>query len=123
MEIRSASSRFIAKVTSTVVAAVMAFVLLPGQGQALGNNRVVSRDCGKNYVASGASSSKSAWAQTTRVSGTCSGRLSAGLQANDGFVFPRSYGTRERAYVSETYSFGFSRGMHWGCDNCNVTYS
>lgn len=103
--------------------AVVGAMLPAAPAQAIGNNREVSRSCGTNWVASGRYSSTFAWAETSKVSGSCSGRLSAGLRASDGYTWPRVYGTSSYAYTSRTDSAGFGSGMHWGCDNCNVTYS
>ncbi|MER5227207.1 hypothetical protein [Streptomyces flaveus] len=98
-------------------------VIAASQAQALGNNREVSRGCGTNYVASGyASPQGRSWAQTTRRSGTCSGRLSAALELQDGYQTKRAYGDRNEAIMG--YNSSSARyGLHWGCDDCTVTKS
>lgn len=112
------------RVAAASSALVAAFALVPTQSaQAIGNNRDVSRSCGVNHVSSGRYSNTTAWAQTTRVSGNCSGTLGAGLRASDGYTWPRVNQTRDGAYTSRTDSAGFGSGMHWGCLDCNVTYS
>ncbi|SEF37493.1 hypothetical protein SAMN05421837_11453 [Amycolatopsis pretoriensis] len=112
------------RVAAVASALVAATALVPAQAaQAIGNNRDVSRSCGVNHVASGRYSNMTAWAQTTRVSGNCSGTLGAGLRASDGYTWPRVNGTRDSAYTERTDSAGFGSGMHWGCLDCNVTYS
>lgn len=89
--------------------------------QALGNNRTVSRGCGKNYVASGRSD-EGGWAQTTKVSGDCKGRLSAALQMSTGYRTPRVYGDNQSAFTSTDVGTAVL-GLHWGCDNCGLTTS
>ena len=74
---------------------VVAPMVVATEAQALGNDRNVSRSCGTNYVASGFSGSQS-WAQTTKASGTCAGRLSAALVRSDGYQTTRVYGTRQQ---------------------------
>ena len=116
--------RLLRRAMVTTMVAATAFAFLPAtSAQAIGNNRDVSRSCGVNNVASGRYSSTFAWAQTTRVSGNCSGTLGAGLRASDGYTWPRVNGSRESAYTSRTDSAGFGTGMHWGCLDCTVTYS
>lgn len=97
-------------------------VLTATDAQALGNNRVVSRGCGSNYVGSGFNGSQN-WAQTKKVSGTCAGRLSAALVRSDGYWTTRVYGNNTSAYASYNSRYKGRNGLHWGCDNCNVTYS
>ena len=124
MAFRAGKPKFAIRVTSVVAISAIAMALMPTlPAQAIGNNRSVNRSCGSNFVASGRYSSTTAWAQTTKESGNCSGRLSAGLRASDGFTWPRVYGTNSSAYSQRTDSAGFGTGMHWGCDSCNVTYS
>jgi hypothetical protein len=124
MAVKRTSPRLLRRATVATMVAVTAFALLPAQSaQALGNNRDVSRSCGVNNVASGRYSGTFAWAQTTRVSGNCTGQLGAGLRASDGYTHPRVNGTRERAYTENRDAAGFGTGMHWGCLSCNVTYS
>lgn len=121
---RAAQPRLVLRATVALTALFTAFALLPAQSaQAIGNNRDVSRSCGVNHVASGRYSNTNAWAQTTRVSGNCSGTLGAGLRASDGYTWPRVNGSRDSAYTSRVDSAGFGSGMHWGCLDCNVTYS
>ncbi|OKK06153.1 hypothetical protein AMK26_08780 [Streptomyces sp. CB03234] len=97
-------------------------VLVATDAQALGNNRTVNRSCGSNYVSSGFTGSYS-WAQTTKSSGDCAGRLSAALIRSDGYQTTRKYGSSSSAYTSYTSSSQARNGLHWGCDSCNVTYS
>lgn len=124
MTVKLTTPRLLRRATVTTMVAVTAFAFLPAQSaQALGNNRDVSRSCGVNHVSSGRYSGTYAWAQTTRVSGNCTGQLGAGLRASDGYTYPRVNGTREAAYADEVDSAGFGTGMHWGCLSCNVTYS
>jgi len=124
MNKRSTGSRLAVKAASALLATVTAVALAPAvPAQALGNNRTVTRSCGTNYVASGRYSNTNAWAQTTKASGDCAGRLSAGLRASDGYTWPRVYGSNTSAYTSRTDSAGFGTGLHWGCDACNVTTS
>ncbi|GAA2640836.1 hypothetical protein SMC26_45945 [Actinomadura fulvescens] len=92
----------------------------PSPAHALGDNRSVSRPCGSNWVASGASSSGT-WAETQKESGTCAGRLSAGLQFNDGMRI-RNYGSNSHARIYRSMHT-FRYGLHWGCDACDVTVS
>ncbi|MFJ8647797.1 hypothetical protein ACIRNI_16950 [Streptomyces sp. NPDC093546] len=97
-------------------------VLAATDAQALGNNRSVSRSCGTNYVSSGFTGSYS-WAQTTKSSGDCAGRLSAALVRSDGYWTTRKYGSSSSAYATNTSTSSARNGLHWGCDSCNVTYS
>lgn len=122
MAIRSSKLRV--KMMATVAAGAVIATLLPSvPAMALGNNRNVNRSCGTNYVASGRYSGTYAWAQTTKVSGNCTGSLGAALEASDGYQWPRVNGSSSRAYTERTDSAGFGRGLHWGCLDCNVTYS
>jgi len=108
------------------VFSVFAVLLLATPAQALGDNRTVERGCGKNYVASGHNGSAAeghSWAQTTRQSGDCRGRLSAALERRDGYWSNRVYGTRQEAYATARFQDIAKHGLHWGCDNCNVTRS
>ncbi|SDG84432.1 hypothetical protein SAMN05216553_11256 [Lentzea fradiae] len=124
MVARRTQPRPVLRLAVATTALFSAFALVPVQSaQAIGNNRDVSRSCGVNHVASGRYSNTSAWAQTTRVSGNCSGTLGAGLRASDGYTWPRVNGNRDSAYTQRTDSAGFGSGMHWGCLDCNVTYS
>lgn len=124
MAIKLTTPRLLRRATVTTMVAVTAFAFLPAQSaQAIGNNRDVSRSCGKNHVASGLVNSTTAWAQTTRVSGDCTGTLGAGLRANNGYTFPRVNGNRNEAYTQRSHSSGFGTGMHWGCLDCNLTTS
>ena len=108
-----------------VAALVVAAAVLPASpAQAFGNNRDVSRGCGTNYVASGYVGDFRVYAQTYKVSGSCAGRLSAALQFNSGERTTRKYGTNQEAYQEiGTPPSGIRYGLHWGCDNCGVTYS
>jgi hypothetical protein len=117
------------RLSTVVVAAVCslaATLLVAPSGQSLGNNRIVSRSCGTNYVASGHNGSPSAghsWAQTKKNSGTCRGRLSAALERNDGYWSRRVYGTNQEAYATARFGSRARAGLHWGCDACGVTRS
>jgi hypothetical protein len=104
---------------------LLAPFLAVGGADAIGNNRVVSRSCGTNYVSSGSWGSNGAWAQTLKNSGNCAGRLSVAFQAGDGYRTARVYGTSQSAYddVPATGRGGWRYGLHWGCDACNVTTS
>jgi len=104
---------------ATVLTCVGVAVVPASSAMALGNNRTVSRSCGTNYVSSGWTGSYS-WAQTKKVSGDCAGRLSAGLEFYNGYR-TRVPGSNTSAYTSNP---AYARyGLHWGCDNCNVTFS
>jgi hypothetical protein len=107
---------------SAIVAAGLIAALLPASpAMALGNNRTVTRSCGKNYVASGFNGTNY-WAQTQRVSGTCEGRFSLNFEMTDGRRMTRTYYNRYSAYREISPSFGRVRyGLHWGCDACGVT--
>ncbi|SES08747.1 hypothetical protein SAMN05216188_121115 [Lentzea xinjiangensis] len=117
------------RIGSVVAIAAMAagavlFTATPAS--ALGNNRTVERSCGKNYVSSGHNGSTTtghSWAQTKRQSGTCAGRLSAALERNDGYWSQRTYGDRNEAYATARFNSRAMHGLHWGCDDCNVTRS
>ena len=104
-----------------MVSSIFTVLLLATPAQALENNREVKRDCGTNYVASGYNG-KASWAQTTRVSGDCQGRLSAALEYADGHWSERKYGSRQSVYVAVDGERA-RYGLHWGCDDCNVTKS
>ncbi|MBP5940092.1 hypothetical protein [Streptomyces acidiscabies] len=109
-----------AVMTATMAIAPMIAV---SEAQALGNNREVSRSCGTNRVSSGFTGSYS-WAQTTKASGSCAGRLSAALERNNGVWTTRVYGSSSTAYATDTNGgIAVRYGLHWGCDNCNVTRS
>ncbi|MDG5802511.1 hypothetical protein P9869_07535 [Streptomyces ossamyceticus] len=97
-------------------------LLVATDAQALGNNRTVERSCGKNYVSSGFTGRQS-WAQTSKSSGDCAGRLSAALVRSDGAWTTRVYGTSSSAYATHSSTSSARNGLHWGCDACNVTYS
>ncbi|UGY94637.1 hypothetical protein [Streptomyces gobiensis] len=114
--------------TLAAVTAAVAFapLIVATDADALGNNRTVKRSCGRNYVASGHNGSATqghSWAQTTKQSGTCKGRLSAALQRNDGYQSRRVYGSSKSAYATARFNSKAKYGLHWGCDNCNVTRS
>jgi hypothetical protein len=103
---------------------VVAPVIAASDAQALGNNREVSRSCGTNHVSSAYySGGPYSWAQTTKASGDCAGRLSAALEKTGGFWTTRVYGTSSRAYATLESSVAAQNGLHWGCDSCNVTRS
>ena len=106
---------------------VAATLMSATNAEALGNNRVVNRSCGSNYVASGYSSGGGYyWVETSKNSGDCAGRLSTGFQRSDGFRTVRNYGTSSIAFDTVTrgqLGGSVQYGLHWGCDNCNVTYS
>lgn len=109
---------------AAVAATVAAVTLSATPALALGNNRVVYRSCGENYVASGFNSEYGySWAQTEKDGGDCSGRLSAALKRDNGTNTPRRYGTNGSAWATDYSPFDARNGLHWGCDNCNVTYS
>ncbi|MET8216971.1 hypothetical protein [Streptomyces hirsutus] len=116
---------------TTALAAVAAAValaplLIATDADALGNNRAVGRSCGTNYVSSGHNGTATeghSWAQTTKQSGTCAGRLSAALERNDGYWSTRVYGTNQSAYATARFNSRAASGLHWGCDDCNVTRS
>lgn len=115
-------------VAGALLATVMAPLVASPSAYALGNNRNVHRSCGTNYVASGAdyvnSKVRYYWAQTTKTSGDCSGRLSVAFQYFDGYRSPREYGSTSAAYTSMDGMVHLVQyGLHWGCDTCNVTYS
>jgi len=104
--------------TTAGVLLALSVAMLPATAFGLGNNRTVYRSCGANYVSSGYSGGYS-WAQTRKVSGSCAGRLSAGLQYNG--YYTRVYGSSQTAYTSR---WGYATyGLHWGCDYCSRTYS
>jgi hypothetical protein len=117
----SSVRRSVAAAGMTALVAVTP-LLAATDAQALGNNRTVSRGCGSNYVGSGFNGSQN-WAQTKKVSGSCAGRLSAALIRSDGYWTTRVYGTSTSAYASYNSAYKGRNGLHWGCDNCNVTYS
>lgn len=101
---------------------VIAPVIAATDAQALGNNREVSRSCGTNRVSSGFTGSYN-WAQTTKSSGSCAGRLSAALERYNGYWTTRVYGSSSSAYATDVVSSADHYGLHWGCDACNVTRS
>jgi hypothetical protein len=103
------------------VSSVFAVLLLATPAQALEDNRNVERGCGTNHVSSGYNGQYS-WAQTTRVSGDCQGRLSAALEYHNGYWSERKYGTKQEVFVAEAGPRA-KHGLHWGCDDCNVTKS
>jgi hypothetical protein len=117
--------KFTLKLISPVIAGAAAVALMPvSPALALGNNRDVNRSCGVNNVASGyGGGTNSAWAQTTKISGDCSGTLGVSLKTLSGYVYPRVNGSRQSATISKSNSAGFGQGLHWGCTECNVTYS
>jgi hypothetical protein len=124
MNTRIMRGKMAVKVMSTVALGAAAVALLPAlPAQALGNNRNVNRSCGVNYVASGSYDEDTAWAQTTKVSGNCSGSLGVSLKTYGGYIYPRVNGSSTYAYISKSNNERFSVGMHWGCLDCNVTYS
>ena len=105
--------------TTAGVLLALSVAMLPATAFGLGNNRTVYRSCGANYVSSGYVSSGYSWAQTRKISGSCAGRLSAGLQYNG--YRTRVYGSSQTAYTSR---WGYAvYGLHWGCNSCNPTYS
>jgi len=115
---RSRARRTLTSIVSLTALSVA--MMLPATAFGLGNNRTVYRSCGANYVSSGYVSSGYSWAQTRKVSGSCAGRLSAGLQASNGY-WTRVYGSTLSAYTSR-YGY-WTYGLHWGCDGCSQTYS
>jgi hypothetical protein len=91
---------------------------------ALGNNRFVQRSCGRNWVSSGFRADGYNWAATETAAGTCAGRLSAALERHDGYVSQRKYGNSWEVYVLIRWGgTRATRGLHWGCDTCGVTYT
>lgn len=98
-------------------------VFTAGPAAALGNNRTVERSCGKNYVASGYHGPGNySWVETVKQEGDCAGRLSVAFELYNGYWTQRVYGDRNRAYTTNGGSDA-RYGLHWGCDNCNVTRS
>lgn len=94
-------------------------VMTTGPAHAIGNNRVVYRSCGSNYISSGGGGGNF-WAQTEKNSGTCSGILSVALQSRDGYQSPRVYGTNRSAFTS-IGGIAAIYGLHWGCNSCGVS--
>jgi len=122
----SKTRRRISAVFAIAALTTGAAVFTASPASALGNNRTVERSCGKNYVSSGQNGSATeghSWAQTKRQEGTCAGRLSAALERNDGYWSQRVYGDRNSAYATARFGSVASYGLHWGCDDCNVTRS
>ncbi|MGH3930713.1 MAG: hypothetical protein ACRDTF_12125, partial [Pseudonocardiaceae bacterium] len=115
--------------TPARIAAVMVLVgvttaLLPvSPALALGNNRTVERGCGHNYVSSGLYNNEYFWAQTQKVEGQCAGRLSVAFELDSGYRTQRVYGDSGFAWTSIEGNSGVRYGLHWGCDDCNVTKS
>lgn len=109
--------------TVAAVAGLVSVLLPVTSAAALGDNRTVKRGCGSNYVSSGFNG-RDYWAQTEHVSGNCKGRFSLNFQMDDGRWMTRTYHTAHSAYREIDPAFGrVSHGLHWGCDNCNVTKS
>jgi hypothetical protein len=107
----------------TLTASLAVVMLQAAPAHALGNNRVVSRSCGTNWIASGFNGSYF-WAETSRNSGTCQGRLSVAIQRSDGFRTVRHYGTSSGAFMTTTPGQlgGSARyGVHWGCNACRAS--
>lgn len=116
----------VSTLVATVFLSVAAAPLLAAPAHALGNNRAVNRSCGTNYVSSGHNGTAGeghSWAQTTRQSGNCAGRLSAALERSDGYWSTRVYGSNGSAYATARFGAKAKHGLHWGCDACNVTRS
>lgn len=89
--------------------------------EALGNNRTVTRSCGKNYIASGSNSTYSAWAVTQKTSGSCQGRLWAGLKGSSfEEIISGSTSYVEFNRVTATRA---QTGIHKGCDSCSESYT
>src|SRR5687768_1599316 len=101
-----------------VAGAIAATVLPSAPAQAFGNNRTVSRGCGDNWIASG-STDYIVFAQTQKSSGSCEGRLSVTIELDDGYRYPRLYGSNTNAYMSIPWpAVQPAHGVHWGCDSC-----
>src|SRR5215217_5084340 len=109
-------------VVISVAAVVVSTISFVAPAQAVGNNRTVSRGCGKNYVSSSRYSEGGGWAQTQKQSGDCKGRLSAALQLSSGYRTPRVYGSNLSAFDSTDLGVVVN-GLHWGFDNCDLTTS
>jgi hypothetical protein len=109
---------------TTALATALVVGILPAPASAIGNNRTVTRGCGKNYVGSGYSGSGGAWAQTQHESGDCQHQLSVAFELSSGHWTPRYYGTFKEAYDYLAPALGHAAyGLHWGCSSCNVTKS
>lgn len=115
------SARKAAAAAAMTAMMVIAPMIAASEAQALGNNREVERHCGTNRVSSGFDADKKFWAQTVKASGTCAGRLSAALELTSGYWTKRVYGTSKTVYASTKDKA--KSGLHWGCDDCNVTRS
>lgn len=112
------------RIAAVMVLAGFATALLPvSPALALGNNRTVERSCGKNYVSSGLHNNEYFWAQTEKRDGNCAGRLSVAFELDSGYQTQRVYGDNRSAYTTIQGNSGVRYGLHWGCDNCNVTKS
>lgn len=107
------------------VSSVFAILLLTSPAQALGDNRIVKRSCGENAVSSGyIPERKVSWAETRHHSGDCPGRLSVALESEDGQRTERKYADKNDEKRVRVEMRGHARyGLHWGCDDCNVTKS
>jgi hypothetical protein len=119
--------RGMTRLAAAAVAGGIVVALLPGTPAfALGNNRNVQRSCGWNYVGSGYNGSEY-WAETSRASGNCLGRLSAGFELENGQRSARKYGDSNNVRTTWKYQeplyLDARLGLHWGCDDCNITYT
>jgi hypothetical protein len=96
----------------------LSIMLLPTTSYALGETRV-KRHCGTNLIKSVSHGPYSeAW--TLKVSGSCAGRLSVAL-GHKGYETPRYKGDASGAYIIANINATY--GVHWGCDQCEKTYS
>ncbi|PZG22897.1 hypothetical protein C1I95_04220 [Micromonospora craterilacus] len=123
-----APKKFLTRLGAVAIAGAVAATVLPATpALALGNNRVVTRGCGENYVSSGYYSAGSgrytSWAQTSKRGGSCSGRLSSALVRSNGAQTTRVYGSNSVAYAEYTEAPIARQGLHWGCDSCGATTS
>lgn len=118
-------SKLSARLGAALVAGVVTAAILPSTAAfALGNNRVVNRSCGSNYVSSGWSTSTDrAWAQTQKNSGDCSGSLGASIVLSNGVRVARVNGDRNAVYMKYDTPNRPQNGVHWGCLDCNSTLS
>ena len=118
---RFPARRWVTWTAATAVVALGTAFGPVGTAQAVGNNRVVDRSCGSNYIASGGSNGHY-WAQTEKRSGSCDGTLSVAMMATDSYVSPRVYGTKQSAYT-ELWNFNAENGLHWGCNSCGSSWT
>lgn len=97
-------------VSAAVLAGAVTLTATPAS--AIGDNRVVTRSCGTNWIGSYYLKGGYDKAETIKETGSCQGRLWAGLRGNSEYL-----SSGNSLYASYTGLVAMY-GVHKGCDSC-----